>query len=236
MGVITWIQSIQRDRATPPRQISRGIAIDVSRDGRQLLVQGLPRWGGHTIIQIDEPDAESKVLSESLADLWAPKFSPSQKFIAFVAGEKRKNSSIYLTDYSADSHSRFVVNKNLAGTQPFWHPTKDLLYFVHIKDTQSELYSVNVKSVPAIQISLPKLEAVIPGSTNLGSPYIIHIMAYHEGKNRVLIIEDQITNKADSTSRGNAVIIPEWRPRDLFKTPPKVLPQLSVNGWTGSFW
>ena len=225
LGVTTWIQSARRQRATPPRKISPGMAIEVSRDGRQLIVQGLPRWGGHTIIQLDEPDAESKVLSESLGDLWAPKFSPSLKFIAFVAGEKRKNSSIYLTDYSTDSHSRFVVNKNLAGTQPFWHPTKDLLYFVHIKDTQSELYSVNVKSVPTIQLSLPNLEAVIPGSTNLGNPFNIHIMAYHEEKNRFLIIEDQITNKGDSTSRGNAVIIPEWRPRDLFKAPPKVLPQ-----------
>jgi serine/threonine protein kinase len=215
-GVFTWEDDLRR--STPPRKISRGCSIDISNDGRKLLAQGLPRWGRHSIINLDDPESEIERLPENLNDVWAPKFSPSQKFIAFVAGEERKDSSIYLTDYP-DGRIRFLVNKELPGKQPFWHPSKDLLYFIHTKENQNEIYSVTVDTMPDVQLSNPKLEGVLPKSTYLGTQYNPHIMAYHEEKKRFLFIEDQTPDDGEEKVRGNALITLNWRPRVLFTNP-----------------
>ena len=215
-GVFTWEDDLRR--ATPPRKISRGLSVDISNDGRQLLVQGLPRCGRHSVINLDDPESEIKILPENLNDVWAPKFSPSQKFISFVAGEERKDSSIYLTDYP-DGHIRFLVNKELPGKQPFWHPSKDILYFIHTKENQNEIYSVTVDTMPDVQLSNPRLESILPKSASLGTPYNPHIMAYHEEKKRFLFIEDQTPDDTGEKNRGNALLIPNWRPRVLFTSP-----------------
>lgn len=215
-GVFTWEDDLRR--STPPRKISRGLSVDISNDGRQMLAQGLPRWGRHSVINLDDSEAEIKMLPENLADVWAPKFSPSQKFIAFVAGEERKDSLIYLTDYP-DGHNRFLINKGLPGMQPFWHPSKDILYFIHTKEGQNEIYSVTVDTMPDVQLSNPRLESVLPKSAHLGTPYNPHIMAYHEEKKRFLFIEDQTPDDSGEKIRGNALIIPDWRPRVLFTNP-----------------
>ncbi|GEM_PF-3142658 len=216
-GLFTWEDDLRR--STPPRKISKGLSADLSNDGSQLLAQGLPRWGRHSVINLDEPESEIKVLPENLTDVWAPKFSPSQKFIAFVAGEERKDSSIYLTDYP-HGQNRFQVNKGLPGKQPFWHPSKDLLYFIHTKENQNEIYSVTVDTMPDVQLSNPRLEGVLPKSIYLGTPYNPHILEYHEEKKQFLFIEDQTPDSAVfKTIRGNALIIPNWRPRDPFKNP-----------------
>ncbi len=214
-GVFTWEDDLRR--STPPRKISRGLSIDISNDGRQLLAQGLPRWGRHSVINLDDPESEIERLPENLNDVWAPKFSPSKKFIAFVAGEERKDSSIYLTDYP-DGRIRFLVNKELPGKQPFWHPSKDLLYFIHTKENQNEIYSVTIDTMPDVQLSNPKLEGVLPKSTYLGTQYNPHIMAYHEEKKRFLFIEDQTPDDGEEKVRGNALITLNWRPRVLFKS------------------
>ena len=215
-GVFTWEDDLRR--STPPRKISRGLSIDISNDGRQLLAQGLPRWGRHSVINLDDPESEIERLPENLNDVWAPKFSPSKKFISFVAGEERKDSSIYLTDYP-DGRIRFLVNKELPGKQPFWHPSKDLLYFIHTKENQNEIYSVTIDTMPDVQLSNPKLEGVLPKSTYLGTQYSPHIMAYHEEKKRFLFIEDQTPDDGEEKVRGNALITLNWRPRVLFTSP-----------------
>ena len=215
-GVFTWEDDLRR--STPPRKISRGLSVDISNDGRQMLTQGLPRWGRHSVISLNDPESEIKMLPENLTDVWAPKFSPSQKFIAFVAGEERKDSSIYLTDYP-DGHNRFLVNKELSGMQPFWHPSKDILYFIHTKENQNKIYSVTVETMPDVQLSNPRLEGILPESTYLGTPYNPHIMAYHAEKKRFLFIEDQTPDDEVEGIRGNALLIPNWRPRVLFTNP-----------------
>ena len=225
-GVFTWEDDLRR--STPPRKISRGLSVDLSNDGRQMLAQGLPRWGRHSVINLDDPESEIKVLPKNLTDVWAPKFSPSQKFIAFVAGEERKDSSIYLTDYP-HGQNRFQVNKGLPGKQPFWHPSKDLLYFIHTKENQNEIYSVTVDTMQDVQLSNPRLESILPESAYLGTPYNPHIMAYHEEKKRFLFIEDQTPDDTGEKNRGNALIIPNWRPRVLFTNPDVNKEQIPVS-------
>ena len=218
-GVFAWIKNIETPASS--RKISPGMAVTVSRNGDHVIMQGLPRWGHHTVIRLDTNEAESKVLPGSLTDAWGPKFSPSQKFLSFVAGEERKDSFIYLSDYP-DGQSRFVVNKNLDGKNPFWHPTKDILYFIHPNDSLNEIYSVNVTSAPGIQLSEPKFEVVLPKSTLIGGAYSGDMIEYHAEKERFLLIEDQTVFTPGNESRGNAVIIPNWQPKDLFETPPSM--------------
>ena len=86
----------------------------IRRDGTLLLVQGIPRWGQHSVIDLDNPNLKPHPLPESISDAWAPKFSPSKNFIAFVSGEKRRDPYIYLTDFP-HGETRFIVNKNLSG-------------------------------------------------------------------------------------------------------------------------
>ena len=213
-GTQVWLQALKPE--AKPVILSRGIAMDISRDGTLLLVQGIPRWGQHSVIDLDSPTLKTRPLPESISDAWAPKFSPSKNFIAFVSGEKRRDPYIYLTDFP-HGETRFIVNKNLSGSKPFWHPTEDILYFVHNDIPLDGIYSVDIEASSSIGISQPKLEIALPESTYLGTPYRPHVLAHQSEMKRFLIIDNLNPRDSEFTPGANTVLIPDWQPSSLFE-------------------
>lgn len=210
-GTAVWLQSLSHQ--VTRKQISRGSAVAISNDG-ELLVQGLPRWGRHSVIDLKDTTYKPKALPEILNDIWNPKFSPSGKFLVFLSGEQRRDANVYLSEYP-ECEARYVINESLSASQPFWHPSDDTLFFIHDSLLLKEIYSVDITGSGTPRISKPRLVGKLPQSTYLGSPYHSYPLAYHSVEERFLFIERPLESQVTSRNRSDAVIVPNWKPTHL---------------------
>ena len=109
--------------------LSPGHVVAVSKSGRYVMVQGYPRWGRHAFIDMESEDRSPQPFSSLLDDVWNPALSHDNQWMAFVAGEQRKDDSVYVVGFP-DASIRYVINQGHRAIHPFWHPSRNTLYYI----------------------------------------------------------------------------------------------------------
>jgi serine/threonine protein kinase len=207
LGVRTLLTGL--NYADSPQTLCPGYPVNTSSSGRFTLIQGLPRWGRHSYIDMESEQRAPQPFPPHLDDMWNPTLSHDERWMAFVSGEQRKDDAVYVVGFP-DASIRYVINQGHKAIHPFWHPTQNTLFY--IDPDGNALYSTDFRPDPAPAFSPPVKVLDLPANIFLGNTYTPHMMLYVSTNDRFLYIENQA--KPESISQRiqepDALLIQNW--------------------------
>lgn len=206
-GVRTFISGT--DYTGKQTLLSPGLVVAVSKSGRYVLIQGYPRWGKHSFIDMESEKRSPQPFSSHLNDVWNPALSHDDQWMAFVSGEQRNDDSVYVVGFP-DASTRYVINQGHRATHPFWHPGRNTLYYID-PDAQI-LYNTHFMTEPAPAFTPPAKVIDLPQNMFYGNQYFPHIMTYAPCTDQFLYIESQLRDEASNqrSRQPDAILIQNW--------------------------
>ena len=105
--------------------------------------------------------------------MWNPALSHDNQWMAFVSGEQRKDDSVYVVGFP-DASIRYVINQGHRAIHPFWHPSRNTLYYID-PDAQI-LYNTHFMPDPAPAFTPPAKVIDLPKNMFYGNRYFPRIM------------------------------------------------------------
>ena len=206
-GVSAWKGSL--NAGGEDAFLSDGLAVALSRTGRYLIIQGMPRWGQHTLMDFSQAPPSANEFPAHLSDAWSPKISHDDTLMAFVSGEQQRDDYVYVTEFPS-FEKRYIVNPQTRGTHPFWHPSKRILFFV---DSQAgKLMSVTFDSGD-VSFSEPKELLTLPSNAVMGDmhqPYTLDLLE-NEQENQFVMLEGNLpSQKPNAALTPDAILVQNW--------------------------
>ncbi|MDG1892621.1 MAG: protein kinase [Verrucomicrobiota bacterium] len=205
-GFNTYIDAL--DGGIPSRALAPGVVAEVSRTGKYVLMHGHPRWGHFSYLEMDQEDRELIPFPEEFDDVWNPKLSHDDRWMAFVSGEQRRDDQIYITNFP-DFSKRYSINSEHGGKRPMWHPDGHKLFYIS-KDG-SYLMSVSVTGEDQMRLGVPHQELELPKNMHLGSVYTPFLYDYVPSKEAFMVVLDSGEKAAyRNTSQPQAILLFNW--------------------------
>jgi len=189
--------------------LSPGHVVAVSKSGRYVLVQGYPRWGRHAFIDMESENRSPQPFSSHLDDVWNPALSHDNQWMAFVSGEQRKDDSVYVVGFP-DASIRYVINQGYRAIHPFWHPSRNTLYYI---DPEAQiLYNTHFMPEPAPAFTPPAKVIDLPKNMFYGNRYFPRIMTHVPATGQFLYIERQLGDAAsnEGSRQPDAILVQNW--------------------------
>jgi Tol biopolymer transport system component len=135
-----------------------GPAMDWSRDGRQALIEDT---SVHSIALVKPGfSGKAQLLRRDGSTLVEPRFSPDERWIAFVARTEPAGSHIYLAPLRGESAAApgewvALTKDNSWEAVPQWSPDGKLVYFISNRDGQRCIWARRFEDGKAAGETLP---------------------------------------------------------------------------------
>ena len=129
--------------------------------------------------------------------------------MAFVSGEQRKDDSVYVVGFP-DASIRYVINQGHRAIHPFWHPSRNTLYYID-PDAQI-LYNTHFMPEPAPAFTPPAKVIDLPKNMFYGNRYFPRIMTHVPATGQFLCIESQLGDAASNerSRQPDAILVQNW--------------------------
>jgi serine/threonine protein kinase len=148
-GEERWAWSVSIEGTQEPERLARGSPMDLSADGRFLLLSREKALLNQDIWFQDLSSAgDPQPLLTSEANERSPTISPDNAYVAYT-GTTGGRTEVYLTSFP-DGVGRWQVS--IAGGEgPLWNETGDELFYIFA----GKLYAVSIRTAPSLEIGIP---------------------------------------------------------------------------------